>query len=69
MNNMIWLMRAARWVRNPPSAGRVKLVIAILIFVMVFIPWRRKREDVNRGHFIGIIALTLINAAVATFWH
>ena len=46
----------------------VKLVIAILIFVMVFIPWRRKRENVNRGHFIGIIALTLINAAIATFW-
>jgi hypothetical protein len=37
-----------------------------MIFVMVFVP--RKREDVNRGHFIGIIALTLINAAVATFW-
>ncbi|MFI7603142.1 hypothetical protein [Actinoplanes sp. NPDC049681] len=52
-----------------PVKLAVKLVIAIMIFVMVFIPWRRKREDVNRGHFIGIIALTLVNAAVATFWH
>jgi hypothetical protein len=47
----------------------VKGVVAVLIFIMVFIPWRKKREDVNRGHFIGIVALTLINAAVATFWH
>ncbi|MFI5495621.1 hypothetical protein [Actinoplanes sp. NPDC051859] len=51
-----------------PAKLAVKLVIAVLIFVMVFVPWRRKREDVNRGHFIGIIAMTLINVAVATFW-
>ena len=35
MNNMIWLMRAARWVRNPPSAGRVKLVVAIVAAVVL----------------------------------
>ena len=51
---------------NPIKLG-VKLLIAVLIFIMVFIP--RKRESVNRGHFIGIIALTLVNAAVAVFWH
>ncbi|BCJ56424.1 hypothetical protein Asp14428_78990 [Actinoplanes sp. NBRC 14428] len=51
-----------------PAKLAVKLLIAIMIFVMVFIPWRRKREDINRGHFIGILALTLINAAIATFW-
>ncbi|GGQ63426.1 hypothetical protein [Couchioplanes azureus] len=51
-----------------PARLAVKLVVAILILVMVFVPWRRKREDVNRGHFIGIIAMTLVNAAVATFW-
>jgi hypothetical protein len=51
---------------SPVKLG-VKLVIAIMIFVMVFLA--RKRDEVNRGHFIGIIALTLINAAVATFWH
>ncbi|MET0496474.1 MAG: hypothetical protein ABW000_25395 [Actinoplanes sp.] len=50
---------------SPVKLG-VKLLIAILIFIMVFVP--RKRAEVNRGHFIGIIALTLINAAVATFW-
>ncbi|GAA3345769.1 hypothetical protein GCM10020358_54060 [Amorphoplanes nipponensis] len=50
-----------------PVKLAVKLVIAIMIFVMVFIP--RKRAEVNRGHFLGIIALTLVNAAVATFWH
>jgi len=51
-----------------PAKLAVKGVLAVLIFIMVFIPWRRRREAVNRGHFIGIIALTLINAAVATFW-
>ena len=50
---------------SPVKLG-VKLLIAILIFVMVFVP--RRRTEVNRGHFIGIVALTLINAAVATFW-
>ncbi|WP_113911266.1 hypothetical protein [Roseovarius dicentrarchi] len=25
-----WLLRAVRWARNPPSAGRVKFVLAII---------------------------------------
>jgi hypothetical protein len=50
---------------SPIKLG-VKLVLAILIFIMVFIP--RRREAVAKGHFIGIIALTLANAAVAVFW-
>ncbi len=49
-----------------PAKLAVKAVLAILIFIMVF--FSRKRAEVARGHFIGIIALTLINAAVATFW-
>ncbi|MEJ3742106.1 hypothetical protein WEI85_02235 [Actinomycetes bacterium KLBMP 9797] len=49
-----------------PVKLAVKLLIALMIFVMVF--FSRKREEVNRGHFIGIIALTLVNAAVAVFW-
>ena len=49
-----------------PVKLAVKLVIAIMIFVMVFVP--RKRTEVNRGHFIGIVVLTLVNAAVAVFW-
>jgi len=38
----------------------------VLIFIMVFVP--RKRDAVNKGHFIGIITLTLANVAVAVFW-
>ncbi|HEU5107212.1 MAG TPA: hypothetical protein VFT95_01410 [Micromonosporaceae bacterium] len=49
-----------------PVKLAVKLVIAIMIFVMVF--FSRKRDAVNRGHFLAIVALTLVNAAVATFW-
>nr|WP_022707604.1 hypothetical protein [Paracoccus zeaxanthinifaciens] len=30
MNNMIWLLRAAKWVRRPPSARMVKLVFGII---------------------------------------
>ncbi|MFI0395938.1 hypothetical protein [Paracoccus jiaweipingae] len=31
MNNLNWLVRAARWVRNPPSPRMVKLVFAIIL--------------------------------------
>jgi hypothetical protein len=50
---------------DPIKLG-VKLLIAILILVMVFVP--RKRSEINKGHFIGIVVLTLVNAAVAVFW-
>jgi high-affinity Fe2+/Pb2+ permease len=30
MNNLIWLLRASRWARQPPSARMVKLVLAIV---------------------------------------
>lgn len=50
---------------DPIKLG-VKLLIAILILVMVFVP--RKRSEINKGHFIGIAVLTLVNAAVAVFW-
>ncbi|MFC6015022.1 hypothetical protein ACFP2T_02265 [Plantactinospora solaniradicis] len=49
-----------------PAKLATKLVIGLMIFVMVF--FSRKRESVNRGHFMGIIVLTLANAAVAVFW-
>lgn len=35
--NPIWLIRMARWARNPPSWGRVKLVAAVV--AMVFALW------------------------------
>ncbi|WP_229076767.1 hypothetical protein [Actinoplanes sp. DH11] len=50
---------------DPIKLG-VKLLVAAMIFIMVFVP--RKRDEVNRGHFIGIITLTVVNAAVAVFW-
>jgi hypothetical protein len=49
-----------------PAKLAVKGVIAVIIFVMVF--FSRKRETVNRGHFLAVIGLTLANAAVAVFW-
>jgi hypothetical protein len=49
-----------------PVKLAVKLLIAVLIFIMVFVP--RKRDEVNRGHFLAIVGMTLLNAAVAVFW-
>lgn len=49
-----------------PAKLVVKLVLALAIGAMVF--FSRKREAVNRGHFLSIVALTLANAAVAVFW-
>lgn len=52
---------------DPPAAKLItKLVLGLLIFAMVF--FSRKRAEVNKGHFMGIAALTLITAAVAVFW-
>ncbi|GAB2925970.1 hypothetical protein GCM10027280_11570 [Micromonospora polyrhachis] len=53
---------------NEPSPAKLatKLVLALAIFVMVF--FSRKREEVNRGHFLAIVGLTLVTAAVAVFW-
>ncbi|GAA1734919.1 hypothetical protein [Luedemannella helvata] len=44
----------------------VKLLITVALFAMVF--FSRKREEVSKGHFMAIIGLTLVNAAVAVFW-
>lgn len=30
MNNLIWLLRASKWARHPPSMRMVKLVFAII---------------------------------------
>jgi hypothetical protein len=52
---------------EPPTAKlAVKAVIGLAIFAMVF--FSRKREQVNRGHFLALVGLTLVNAAVAVFW-
>jgi hypothetical protein len=49
-----------------PAKLLVKLLLAVLIAVMVWVP--RRRAQVNRGHFLAIAGLTLVNAAVAVFW-
>ena len=32
---MIWLLRAKRWVQNPPSPARVKLVLGIVALCLI----------------------------------
>ncbi|GAA2619296.1 hypothetical protein GCM10010399_57930 [Dactylosporangium fulvum] len=49
-----------------PAKLIVKAVIGIAIFAMAF--FSRKREVVNKGHFMALVGLTLVNAAVAVFW-
>jgi hypothetical protein len=49
-----------------PAKLVVKSLLGLAIFVMVF--FSRKREEVNRGHFIAILGLSLVTVAVATFW-
>lgn len=49
-----------------PAKLAVKAVVAVMIFAMTF--FSRKREDVNRGHFLALVGLTLVNAAIGTFW-
>lgn len=53
---------------DEPAPAKVvtKLLLALAIFVMVF--FSRKRDEVHRGHFLAIIGLTLVTAAVAVFW-
>lgn len=50
----------------PPAKLGTKLAIGLAIFAMVF--FSRRREEVNRGHFLAIIGLVLVNVAVAVFW-
>jgi hypothetical protein len=64
------LALAAPWpdrdVQPPPAKLAVKLVLAILIFVMVF--FSRRREQVAKGHFLGTVGMVLVTGAVATLW-
>jgi predicted acyltransferase len=30
VNLQVWLIRAKRWAQNPPSEGRVKLVLGVI---------------------------------------
>lgn len=31
----LWLLRAVRWARNPPSAARVKLVLGVILACLI----------------------------------
>ena len=35
--NPIWFLRMAKWVRHPPSAARVKLVFAVVLFCLLLV--------------------------------
>ena len=39
--NMVWFIRMARWARNPPSSGRVKLVLAIIALCLCIVAAER----------------------------
>jgi hypothetical protein len=63
------VLLAAPFDRDPPLDHTkivVKAVIAVLIFIMVFVV--RNKETVAKGHFHAIVGMTLLNAAVAVFW-
>ena len=65
------LILAAPWGLEPGEKLNyaklgVKLVVALMILAMTY--FSRKREKVNRGHFMAIIGLVLANAAIAVFW-
>ncbi|MDO5528916.1 MAG: hypothetical protein Q4F71_05890 [Paracoccus sp. (in: a-proteobacteria)] len=57
MNNLIWLVRAARWARNPPSMKMVIMVFSIIAFALVLagleyfdlIPEWAQMEPARRG--------------------
>jgi hypothetical protein len=49
-----------------PVALATKLVVALMILAMTF--FSRKREVVNKGHFLAIVGLVLLNAGIGVFW-
>ncbi|WP_169052270.1 hypothetical protein [Tabrizicola sp. YIM 78059] len=39
MNIIHWLVRAKRWAQNPPSEGRVKLVLGVIAVCIAIAAW------------------------------
>ncbi len=37
MNIQVWLLRATRWARNPPSASRVVLVFGVIAVCLAIV--------------------------------
>jgi hypothetical protein len=52
--------------RPDPAPIAVKLIVALCVLAMTF--FARKREKVNRGHFLAVVALVLGNGAIGVFW-
>lgn len=38
---MMWLLRMAKWARHPPSAKRVKLVLAVIALCLLLLAIER----------------------------
>ncbi|HSF63934.1 MAG TPA: hypothetical protein VLA78_06080 [Paracoccaceae bacterium] len=34
MGGLTWFLRMAQWARNPPSEGRVKLVVGVILLCL-----------------------------------
>ncbi|MFN4191719.1 MAG: hypothetical protein ACK4GM_01335 [Tabrizicola sp.] len=41
MNQLLWLLRAKRWVQNPPSWARVKLVLGVIALCLAIVALER----------------------------
>jgi hypothetical protein len=41
LNYLHWLLRAKRWAQNPPSAGRVRLVLGVIALCLVLVAVER----------------------------
>ncbi len=39
--NPRWFLRMARWARNPPSEGRVKLVLGVILACLLLFGYER----------------------------
>lgn len=39
--NLTWLLRMSRWARRPPSWGRVKLVVGVVVMCLLLVAAER----------------------------
>lgn len=46
----------------------IKFLLALMLAVMIVVPWWKKRERVSAGHFWAIGGIALVTVGVAVFW-
>ncbi|WP_100447701.1 hypothetical protein [Glycomyces xiaoerkulensis] len=46
----------------------IKFLLALLLAVMIAVPWWKRRDPVAAGHFFAIGGMVLVTAGVAVFW-